>query len=220
MKKLLIFAVAICLLQALSAEEHSYVWDTEFAGAEGTPKSDFTTADGLFSFVTDKAEGVSGPCFLADSHNLLLRLYAKNTLSIACLNGEVITHVEFVIGSNGNADLAELTPSSGKMLDPYLGNSAAGYKEYRQYWQGSVATVVFVVGDSCAYGYDCLQNGKSKPGTLMTKQIIITTAPSTRLDEPASVPDFSQPMLNILGVPVDRTYKGIVIQNGRKYILR
>lgn len=32
--------------------------------------------------------------------------------------------------------------------------------------------------------------------------------------------DFNQPMYNILGVPVDATYKGIVIQNGRKYIIR
>ena len=31
--------------------------------------------------------------------------------------------------------------------------------------------------------------------------------------------DPQQPMYNILGVPVDASYKGIVIQNGQKYLL-
>ena len=32
--------------------------------------------------------------------------------------------------------------------------------------------------------------------------------------------DPSQPMYNILGIQVDANYKGVVIQDGRKYILR
>ena len=44
--------------------------------------------------------------------------------------------------------------------------------------------------------------------------------PSTEAMETAFSPDFSAPMYDILGRPVNASYKGIVIQNGNKYLLK
>ena len=35
-----------------------------------------------------------------------------------------------------------------------------------------------------------------------------------------ALPDFTQPMYNVLGQPVRADYRGIVLQNGHKYLLR
>ena len=176
-KGLILFMLAIAA--SVLAGEHAYQWDTEFPNYKSqTPSSDFTTGDGLFRFTSDKAEGVTGPQFDADSKaGLLLRLYADNTLRIESLSGEKMLSITFVIGGNGHYKLAELTPSTGTMGTPYLGKDATNkFNEYRLFWNGESKDVTFTVGHECEYGIDCRVNGKeNEPGTCMTKQIIITT---------------------------------------------
>lgn len=120
MKRLFFILAAVCMAASAWAEEHSYVWNAEFPNyKQQIPSSDFTTADGLFRFTSDKAQGVSGPQFNEDKNaGLLLRLYADNTLRIESLSGDPITDITFVIGGNGHYKLANLTPSKGAMGDP------------------------------------------------------------------------------------------------------
>ena len=62
MKRLFFILAAVCMAASAWAEEHSYVWNAEFPNyKQQIPSSDFTTADGLFRFTSDKAQGVSGP---------------------------------------------------------------------------------------------------------------------------------------------------------------
>ena len=121
------------MAMTMQAAEHVYTWGTEFQNYKSQmPSSDFTTADGLFRFTTEKAQGTSGPQFDEDSKaGLLLRLYADNTLQIESLKGEKITAITFVIGGNGHYKLADLTPSTGEMDEPYLGKDATDtFREY------------------------------------------------------------------------------------------
>lgn len=103
MKKFVFLLLLAASVVAVSAAEYSYVWSDEFPNYKSQiPSSDFTTADGLFRFTSDKAGGVSGPQFGEDSKaGLLLRLYAGNTLRIESLTTAKITAVTFVIGGNG-----------------------------------------------------------------------------------------------------------------------
>jgi len=173
---ILLFAASVA---TMSAAEYSYVWSDEFPNYKSQiPSSDFTTGDGLFRFTSEKANGVSGPQFGADSKaGLLLRLYADNTLRIESLKAAKITSITFVIGGNGHYQLTTLSPSNGAMGEPYLGKDATDtFREYRLFWTGDTRDVTFTVGHSCVYGIDCTEQGKEgEPGTCMTKQMIITT---------------------------------------------
>lgn len=208
MKKLFFLLAAVMMTAGVMATDFSYVWDAEFPNYKSQiPSSDFTTSDGLFRFTSDKAQGVSGPQFGADSKaGLLLRLYADNTLRIESLKGEKITGITFVIGGNGHYKLAELTPSAGEMTEPYLGKDETGsFREYRLFWKGNSTDITFTVGHECAYGIDCLDQGKSgEAGTCMTKQIIITTA--------------SEQGMETTSDPSMQTRK--IIYNGKVYILQ
>lgn len=181
-KSIFTLLAAVMTTVGAMATEYSYVWSTEFPNYQSqTPSSDFTTADGAFRFTSERASGVSGPQFMADgSAGLLLRLYADNTLRIECLSGETITAVTFVIGGNGHYKLADLTPSSGQMGEPYIGKDATNtFREYRLFWTGNTADVTFTVGHECQYGIDCVDQGKEgEPGTCMTKQMLISTSAS------------------------------------------
>ncbi len=188
MKRLFILLAAVVMAAGgMRAEEHSYVWNAEFPNyKQQIPSSDFTTADGLFRFTSDKAQGVSGPQFNEDKNaGLLLRLYADNTLRIESLSGDPITDITFVIGGNGHYKLANLTPSKGAMGEPYIGKDATDtFREYRLFWSGNATDITFTVGHLCEYGIDCAEQGKTgEPGTCMTKQIIITTASGQGLED-------------------------------------
>ena len=206
MRKLILF-LAVILSTGVMAADYSYVWETEFPDYKSqTPSSDFTTKDGLFRFTSEKASGVSGPQFGVDSKaGLLLRLYADNTLRIESLKGEKITSITFVIGGNGHYKLAELTPSTGAMDEPYLGKDATDmFKEYRLFWKGETTDVTFTVGHNCQYGIDCMENGKEgEAGTCMTKQILITTEAAAGNET----------------VPGNKSGVRKVIYNGKVYIL-
>ena len=208
MKKISVLLFLLVLFIGMKAADYSYVWDTEFPNYKSQiPSSDFTTNDGLFRFTSEKANGVSGPQFGADSKaGLLLRLYADNTLRIESLTGKKITSITFVIGGNGHYKLTDLTPSSGQMGEPYLGKDATGsFKEYRLFWEGNTTDVTFTVGHECQYGTDCVDQGKEgEPGTCMTKQIIITTDSAEGVDTTSA--------------PSQTTRK--VIYNGQVYILQ
>ena len=162
MKKLFILlAAAVIAAGGMRAEEHNYVWNAEFPNyKQQIPSSDFTTADGLFRFTSDKAQGVSGPQFNEDKNaGLLLRLYADNTLRIESLSGDPITDITFVIGGNGHYKLANLTPSKGAMGEPYIGKDATDtFREYRLFWSGNATDITFTVGHLCEYGIDCAEH--------------------------------------------------------------
>ena len=179
MKKLFFVLLCAASVAAVSAAEYSYVWGEVYPNYKSQiPSSDFVTPDGVFRFTSDKASGTSGPQFNADNKaGLLLRLYADNTLRIESLNGFKITDITFVIGGNGHAKLAQLTPSSGTMQDAYTGNDESdSFREYRLFWKGETTDITFTVGDECFYGYECAEQGKEgEPGTCMTKQMILTT---------------------------------------------
>ena len=210
MKKQFILFVAAVIAVSAMAREYSYEWSTEYPNyKQQIPPSDFTTNDGVFRFTCDKAVGVSGPQFGADSKaGLLLRLYADNTLRIESLSGEKITDITFVIGGNGHYKLADLTPSDGAMGEPYIGKDATGsFREYRLFWSGKTADVTFTVGHECKYGIDCAEQGKTgEAGTCMTKQIIIKTEDAEGMDEV------------VLNENAPETRK--VIYNGQVYILQ
>ena len=207
-KKVWLVWMAVVLTTGVMAGEYSYVWDSEFPNYKSQiPSSDFTTGDGLFRFTSEKAQGVSGPQFGADSKaGLLLRLYADNTLRIESLKGEKITTITFVIGGNGHYKLADLTPSIGAMDEPYLGKDETNsFREYRLFWKGETTDVTFTVGHDCRYGIDCAEQGKEgEPGTCMTKQILISTSEEQGLN----------PITN------DHSATRKIIYNGRVYILQ
>lgn len=208
MKKLIILLAAMMMAAGGMAKEYNYEWSTEYPDyKQQIPPSDFTTADGFFRFTCDKADGVSGPQFGADSKaGLLLRLYADNTMRIESLSGAKISDVTFVIGGNGHYKLADLKPSKGTMGEPYIGKDATDtFREYRLFWSGSTTDITFTVGHECEYGIDCAEQGKTgEPGTCMTKQIIIKTDVPQGIDETFD----------------NRTQeRRKIIYNGRMYIL-
>ncbi|GEM_PF-6254344 len=177
--------VALCATLPLAAETYDYVWSTVFPNYEQqTPKSDFTL-DNHFQIDTDKGTGVTGAQFLKDNKaGLTLRLYALNTLKLTTLQADQITRIEFVIGGNGCAALAKVTPSTGEMDSIYIGKDPSGsFREYRYFWSGKATTITFTVGAQCEYGYECLENQREAAGTFMTKQMIITTESTTAIEE-------------------------------------
>ena len=207
MKKAIFFLIAAMLAVGAQAKEYSYVWDTEYPNYKSQiPPSNFTTNDGAFRFTSNKATGVSGPQFGADSKaGLLYRLYADNTLRIESLCGEKITAITFVIGGNGHYQLANLTPSTGQMGEPYIGKDETDmFREYRLFWTGNTTDITFTVGHECQYGIDCVDQGKTGvAGTCMTKQIIISTDAAEGMD----------------AVQTNESTVRKVIYNGKVYIL-
>ena len=214
MRKLITLALVATMFAAsvatMNATEYSYVWSEEFPNYKSQiPSSDFTTSDGLFRFTSEKANGVSGPQFGADSKaGLLLRLYADNTLRIESLTEVEITNITFVIGGNGHYKLTDLSPSSGAMGEPYLGKDATDtFREYRLFWSGNTRDVTFTVWHECVYGIDCAEQGKEdEPGTCMTKQLILITA------------DVAQCIDNIQSNVFPSAVK--MLRDGQLYILR
>ena len=187
MKHITLTILSLLVAAQLCAADHSYIWNEVYPNYKSQiPSSDFTTPDGLFRFTSDKAKGVSGPAFDEDSKaGLLYRLYADNTLRIESLKGGKISAITFVIGGNGHYKLAQLTPSTGAMGEPYLGKDPTGtFREYKLFWNGNTLDITFTVGHECEYGIDCMEQGKTgEPGTCMTKQIIITS----ENDDPSAI---------------------------------
>lgn len=189
MKRITFFLVLTCLLCPLQAETYDYVWSSVFPNYEQQiPKSDFTL-DNHFQIETDIAQGVTGPQFMKDNKaGLMLRLYANNTLQLSTLQEDKLTQVVFVIGGNGCASLAKVTPSVGQMDSVYTGKDATGsFREYRYYWSGAASSVTFTVGALCEYGYECVENDRTDAGTLMTKQLLITTNAPTNVENVSSI---------------------------------
>ena len=222
MKKLFFVLLCAASVAAVSAAEYSYVWGEVYPNYKSQiPSSDFVTPDGVFRFTSDKADGTSGPQFSEDSKaGLLYRLYADNTLRIECLAGAQITAITFVIGGNGHYKLAQLTPSSGAMQDPYLGKDETDtFKEYRLFWAGNTADVTFTVGHECACGTDCDDPEKgTSPGTCMTKQMILTTTAPEALEEVSNDHGSAdrQKSQMTTALPIDRN--GKYLKNGHLLI--
>ena len=185
MKKYIIILLALVALQ-MQAKTYDYVWTEVYPNyKQQIPSSDFTL-DNLFQVNTEKASGVSGPQFVGDNKaGLMLRIYANNTLQIKSLGTNAITQITFVIGGNGCASLAKVTPSNGAMDEPYLGRDASdSFREYRYTWNGNSKDITFTIGAKCEFGYECMEQGKTDTkGTLMTKELIIETDEQTGLNE-------------------------------------
>ncbi len=177
MKKLLFTLLLVGNLLALSAEEHTYIM-SDYA------KPAFTTADGLFTTLGKQASGVSGPTYNSSANSLDVRLYAKNTYKITSNSGAKMVHITFCISKNGHYKLAELTPSTGTMdVEPERLTDDNGWKAWRYSWTGNAAEVTFTVGDTCLFGSECADQGKTgEAGTLMFKALIITDDAATALD--------------------------------------
>lgn len=185
MKKYIIILLALVALQ-MQAKTYDYVWTEVYPNyKQQIPSSDFTL-DNLFQVNTEKASGVSGPQFVGDNKaGLMLRIYANNTLQIKSLGTNAITQITFVIGGNGCASLAKVTPSNGAMDEPYLGRDASdSFREYRYTWNGNSKDITFTIGAKCEFGYECMEQGKTDTkGTLMTKELIIETDEQTGLND-------------------------------------
>ena len=222
MKKLFFLFLLALSVVTLNAAEYSYVWGEVFPNYKSQiPPSDFTTADGLFRFTSNKADGVSSPQFDKDNKaGLLYRFYADNTMRIESLTGAQITAITFVIGGNGHYSLADLTPSVGAMDEPYLGKDKTdSFKEYRLFWKGTTTDIMFTVGHECEYGVDCTEQGKTGvAGTFMTKQMIITANASTAIDE---VNDQSGTKMSIVNgqllTKIILNGKLLILHNGKTY---
>ena len=65
--------------------------------------------------------------------------------------------------------------------------------------------------------YTTNENGEQEVVTEFELTTEVTAIESTRTEQSF---DPSQPMYNILGVPVEATYKGLVIQNGQKHFIQ
>ncbi len=175
MKKTLLTTILACCALIASAEEHTYTMSDY-----GKPS--FTTSDGLFTTLGKKNDGASGPTYNGGATDLDVRLYAKNTYKITSNSGAKMVRITFCMSKNGHYKLAELTPSTGTMdAEPEQLTDANGWKAWRYSWTGNADEVTFTIGDSCAFGSECADHGKSAAGTLMFKTLIITDEAATAL---------------------------------------
>ncbi len=180
-KKLLFTLLLAGNLLALTAEEHTYIMSDY-----GKPA--FTTSDGLFTTLGKKADGVSGPTYNGGEKDLDVRLYAKNTYKITSNTDAKMLRITFCISKNGHYKLAELTPSNGTMdAEPEQLTDDNGWKAWRYSWTGNATEVTFTVGEYCAFGSECAEQGKTEvPGTLMFKTLIISDDAATALSATTS----------------------------------
>ena len=117
------------------------VYDSQFDGYHfatranmgGQAVSICAEACGIFGFWAKEENGSirqgGGTYKQKSQHNIITSIGYSDAES---LKGEKITAITFVIGGNGHYKLADLTPSTGEMDEPYLGKDATDtFREYR-----------------------------------------------------------------------------------------
>lgn len=109
----------------------------------------FTTTDGLFTVLGEKAGALSSPTY--DTGQKDLRNYAKGIFTLT-YNAGNMTKITFNLSEQGKKRQATITPS--------VGNMTYDVENGHVVWTGNAAQVVFTVGDKATYGSD----GSSKGG--------------------------------------------------------
>lgn len=128
---------------------------------------------GGYTFTFDKTTGTTAPQIFDNE----LRLYAKNTLTIA---GVKITKVVFTFSEANANRYTTFNPSTGA----YTTAQAAGDTELT--WTGDATSVTFTVGDKATMGTD----GETKAGQIrLAKITVYGQAGETPVDPDPVVPD-------------------------------
>ncbi|MCQ2328547.1 MAG: C10 family peptidase [Paludibacteraceae bacterium] len=109
----------------------------------------FTTTDGLFTVLGEKAGALSSPTY--DTGQKDLRNYAKGTFTLT-YNAGNMTKITFNLSEQGKKRQATITPS--------VGNMTYDVENGHVVWTGNAAQVIFTVGEKATYGSD----GSSKGG--------------------------------------------------------
>lgn len=109
----------------------------------------FTTTDGLFTVLGEKAGAFSSPTY--DTGQKDLRNYARGTFTLT-YNAGNMTKITFNLSEQGKKRQATITPS--------VGNMTYDVENGHVVWTGNAAQVVFTVGEKATYGSD----GSSKAG--------------------------------------------------------
>ncbi len=134
---------------------------------EDYKSADFTTTDGLFTVLGEKADALSSPIYNTDQKDL--RNYAKGTFTLTYSAGNM-TKIIFNLSEQGKKRQATITPSVGDM--------AYDVENGHVTWTGNAAQVIFTVGEKATYGSD----GSSKAGQFdfvsIDLELTETPAPS------------------------------------------
>lgn len=87
-----------------------------------------------------------------------------------------------------------------------------------QMWQ--IKYVSKVVNQGAPGAVDGFENGNGTETFIVGNVYLVTPSESTGIDTIQAEVNVDQPMYNVLGQRVNENYKGIVIQNGHKYIIK
>lgn len=112
--------------------------------------TDVSGNDGLIVFECDKADGSTAPAYNATGKDV--RVYAKGTFSVACVNGNM-SQIVFHISTQGKKRLTSITSNVGQVATQAAGDETVT-------WTGDAPSVIFTVGEKAIYGSD----GESKAG--------------------------------------------------------
>ncbi|MBD5233273.1 MAG: hypothetical protein HDS65_03740 [Bacteroidales bacterium] len=161
--------------------------EPDFSDCTGTEEAtitapELTTVPGItkftgegecgYGFETLKNDGTTDPQVYTDNQGeIALRLYAKNTLTVA---GGKLTSIRFVLASSAATRYTTFTASTGTVAE-----QAAGDTEV--VWTGDATEVTFTVGDKAVYG----TAGESKAGQIHISEIIINESEEEPEPEPA-----------------------------------
>lgn len=87
-----------------------------------------------------------------------------------------------------------------------------------QMWQ--IKYVSKVVNQGAPGAVDGFENGNGTETFIVGNVYLVTPSENTGIDTIQAEVNANQPMYNVLGQRVNTSYKGIVIQNGHKYIIK
>ena len=82
--------------------------------------TDVSGNDGLIVFECDKADGSTAPAYNATGKDV--RVYAKGTFSVACVNGNM-SQIVFHISTQGKKRLTSITSNVGQVATQALGRA-------------------------------------------------------------------------------------------------
>lgn len=168
----------------------------------------FTTAEGI---KVAASGGNNTPIYNSSSCDL--RVYAKGTLTVDAGN-LTMTSILFDISAQGKRRQAEITPSTGSMTYDVENGQVT--------WTGNANSVEFTVGTTADYGSE-----SSKAGQFDFTKMTISTSQYTGIEDIQNRQSVSfgcsletGRTFNLQGVSVNGNWKGIVIVNGKKYLVK
>ncbi len=130
----------------------------------------FTTLDGAYTVLAEKAGASNDPAYNANSEDL--RVYAKGQLTLTKNTKDgPMTKIVFCISDKGLARQAEIAVSTGEITSYDMTNALVT-------WEGEASEVVFTVGEKATYGSD----GATKAGQFDFTAIDIESGDYSALD--------------------------------------